>query len=106
YTAESIRYITAHARGKQPFFLYLAYNMPHLPLQTASQFRGRSNAGLYGDVIEELDWSVGQIIKTLEDQGIAGNTLEFFASDNGSWLNIPYRMKQNAIGEWHAGTPG
>ncbi len=106
YTAESIRYITAHAHNKQPFFLYLAYNMPHLPLQTTDQFRGRSNAGLYGDVIEELDWSVGQILETLEDQGIAGNTLVFFASDNGPWLNLPNRMKQNGIEVWHAGSPG
>src|SRR5690606_4854095 len=60
----------------------------------------------YGDVIEELDWSVGQIIKTLEDQGIAGNTLVFFASDNGPWLNLPNRMKQNGIEVWHAGSPG
>ena len=84
YTAKAVDFIKAN-RDK-PFFLYLAHSMPHVPLFRSDDFKGKSTRGLYGDVIEEIDWSVGQVIKTLKDEGIAENTLVVFTSDNGPWL--------------------
>jgi len=83
YTEESIRFIKKN-RNK-PFFLYLAHNMPHVPIFASEKFKGRSKGGIYGDVIEELDWSVGEIVKTLRQEGIIENTLVIFTSDNGPW---------------------
>jgi arylsulfatase A len=84
YTAEAQQFIRDHKR--QPFFLYFAHTFPHVPLFASAQFRGTSRRGLYGDVIEELDWSVGQILETLRLEGLAENTFVFFSSDNGPWL--------------------
>ena len=86
YTAEAIEFIKANR--KQPFFLYLAHSMPHVPLFRSEKFEGISTAGLYGDVIEELDASVGAILQTLKEQGLAENTLVVFTSDNGPWLQF------------------
>jgi arylsulfatase A-like enzyme len=72
---------------EKPFFLYLAHSMPHTPLHASEAFSGKSERGLYGDVIEELDWSVGQVLKTLKENGLEKNTLVIFASDNGPWLS-------------------
>jgi len=84
YTEEAVKFIR---RNKdQPFFLYLAHNMPHVPLGASEKFRGRSKRGLYGDVVEELDWSAGQILKTLEELNLDDNTLIAFTSDNGPWI--------------------
>ena len=85
YTEEALNFITQHA-GHGPFFLYLAHTMPHVPLGASDSFRGRSPRGLYGDVVEELDWSTGQILDKLREVGIEGNTLVLFTSDNGPWL--------------------
>jgi arylsulfatase A len=75
------------ARNKQhPFFLYVPYNMPHTPLFASVQFAGKSKRGLYGDVIEELDASVGQILDALKTHGLTDNTIVIFSSDNGPWL--------------------
>jgi arylsulfatase A len=68
-----------------PFFLYLAHAMPHEPIHASDDFRGVSQAGLYGDAVEELDWSVGQVLDTLEELGLSGKTLVIFSSDNGPW---------------------
>jgi arylsulfatase A-like enzyme len=106
YTQEATQFIEGKSGGDQPFFFYLAYNMPHLPIHTTERFRGRSNAGLYGDVIETVDWSVGRVLAALEEQGVADNTIVFFASDNGPWLNLPDRMLQAGNKPWHAGSPG
>lgn len=106
YTEEATSYIEEHSGGEQPFFFYLAYNMPHLPIHTTEEFRGQSNAGLYGDVVETVDWSVGQVLAALEEQGVADDTIVFFASDNGPWLNLPDRMLQQGNEPWHAGSPG
>ena len=105
YTAEATRFIEEHS-GEQPFFFYLAYNMPHLPIHTTEEFRGQSDAGLYGDVIETIDWSVGRVLAALEAQGVADNTIVFVASDNGPWLNLPARMRQAGNRPWHQGTTG
>jgi arylsulfatase A len=84
YTEEAQAFIRGHKAG--PFFLYFAHSFPHVPLFASDKFRGTSRRGLYGDVVEELDWSVGQILETLRREGLAENTLVFFTSDNGPWL--------------------
>jgi arylsulfatase A-like enzyme len=86
YTEEAVRFIERHRR--KPFFLYLAHTMPHVPLFASSAFRGRSPRGLYGDVIEELDWSVGRVLEALRKQGVHRKTLVVFTSDNGPWLTM------------------
>ena len=83
YTKEAVDFIGS--RGEQPFFLYLAHTFPHRPLFTSGEFEGSSAGGLYGDVVQEIDWSVGRILETLEACGCAENTLVFFTSDNGPW---------------------
>ena len=83
YTEKAVDFIEANK--KQPFFLYLAHTMPHVPLYTAPAFTGSSVQGAYGDVIQEIDWSTGQILKTLESLDLTDNTLVIFTSDNGPW---------------------
>jgi arylsulfatase A-like enzyme len=83
YTEESLEFIRQHRDS--PFFLYLAHNFPHVPLFASSDFRERSRRGLYGDVVEELDWSVGRVLDTLRELSIDKRTLVFFTSDNGPW---------------------
>ncbi len=85
FTERACRFIQANA--ERPFFLYLAHPMPHVPLFCSPEFEGRSGAGLYGDVIAELDWSVGQILAQLELLELAEQTLVIFVSDNGPWLS-------------------
>lgn len=84
YTKEAIQFIKENK--KTPFFLYLAYTMPHVPLHASEDFLGDSAFGLYGDVVEELDWSVGEISDTLDKLGLSKNTIVVFLSDNGPWL--------------------
>ncbi|NQZ59696.1 MAG: sulfatase, partial [Lentisphaeraceae bacterium] len=83
-TTEAVQYIGKNK--KKPFFLYMAHPMPHTPIYASPAFKGKSANGLYGDVIEEVDWSVGQILKALKDNGIEENTYVIFTSDNGPWL--------------------
>ncbi len=81
YTRETIRFIT---RNKdKPFFVYLAHNMPHIPLHASEKFVGSSKRGIYGDTIQELDWSTGEILRSLKELGLDNNTLVIFTSDNG-----------------------
>lgn len=82
YTEESVKFIKANQDN--PFFLYLPHNMCHVPLFASEAFKGKSEAGLFGDVIEELDWSVGEVLKTLKETGIDERTLVIFTSDNGA----------------------
>ena len=86
YTEEAVSYIKS--TKDKPFFLYLAHNLPHIPLFRSSAFEGKSKRGIYGDVIEEIDWSVGQVLDTLRAEGIAENTLVLFTSDNGPWIKF------------------
>ena len=89
YTEEALRFIRAAAEPENaglPFFLYLAHTMPHVPLAASERFQGKSSRGLYGDVVQAIDWSTGQILTTLRELGLAENTLVFFTSDNGPWL--------------------
>lgn len=83
YTAEAIRFMEEHRDG--PFFVYLPHTMPHVPLHVSEKFTGRSEAGLYGDVVETIDWSMGQIFDALERLELDENTLVLFTSDNGPW---------------------
>jgi len=84
-TEHAVDFIDRH-KG-QPFFLYVPHPMPHVPLFASDKFKGKSAAGIYGDVIEEIDWSTGQILDALKKQGLDGNTMVIFTSDNGPWLN-------------------
>lgn len=84
YTEEATQFIREN-RDK-PFFVYMAHTMPHVPLYVSEEFRGKSDFGLYGDVIEEIDWSTGQMLNTLDELNLTENTLVIFLSDNGPWL--------------------
>lgn len=86
YTERACRFI--RERKEKPFFLYLAHSMPHVPLAVSEKFRGKSKSGLYGDVIMELDWSVGEVMRTLDELHLSENTLVIVTSDNGPWRNF------------------
>lgn len=85
YTEHAIDFIQANR--ETPFFLYLAHNMPHVPLHTSPEFQGRTGLGMYADVIAEIDDSVGQVISTIRECGVEKHTLVVFATDNGPWLS-------------------
>jgi arylsulfatase A-like enzyme len=86
YTQEATQFIRDH--HDHPFFLYVAHTFPHVPLFASDKFRGQSPAGIYGDVVEELDWSVGQILNLLRELKLDQRTLVVFSSDNGPWLTF------------------
>ena len=83
YTEEAVKFIEENKN--KPFFLYLPHTMPHIPLFASEKFKGKSERGLYGDTIEEIDWSVGEIMKALRDNNLDENTLVIYTSDNGPW---------------------
>ncbi|MGA1607817.1 MAG: sulfatase-like hydrolase/transferase [Planctomycetota bacterium] len=87
FTRRAVGFIDSCAQDDAPFFLYVAHPMPHVPLHASDAFRGRTERGLYGDVIEEIDASVGSILAALDRHDIADNTLVIYASDNGPWLS-------------------
>ncbi len=89
YTEEGIRFIKANK--DKPFFLYMPHTAMHIPLFPHKDFAGKSNNGIYGDWVEEVDWSVGQILKTLRDEKLDENTLVIFTSDNGPWASLGKR---------------
>ncbi|AZQ64778.1 N-acetylgalactosamine-6-sulfatase [Flammeovirga pectinis] len=109
YTKKATSFIKKNK--DKPFFLYLAHNMPHVPLGASKKFRGKSEDGFYGDVIEELDWSVGEILKTLKEEGLEENTLVIFTSDNGPWIEdkigdhggSAYPLRGNKTQTWEGG---
>ena len=84
YTREAVRFIAENRDN--PFFLYIPHSFPHVPLFVSPRFDGRSDAGLYGDVVETIDWSTGEILAALEEYGLSDNTLVVFTSDNGPWF--------------------
>ena len=86
FTEEAVKLIKD--QKDSPFFIYLAHNLPHVPLFVSKEFTDVSRRGLYGDVIEEIDWSVGQVLKTLRDEGLEKDTLVVFTSDNGPWKSF------------------
>ncbi|MGX5817841.1 sulfatase family protein [Chitinophaga lutea] len=85
YTQRACDFIRKHKQD--PFFLYLAHSMPHVPIAVGKQFQGKSGQGLFGDLMEELDASIGEVMKTLKDNGLDKNTIVIFTSDNGPWRN-------------------
>jgi arylsulfatase len=92
YTDEARRFIEA-SKGS-PFFLYMPHTFPHIPLAASPRFRGKSSQGIYGDVVEEVDWSVGEVLRTLKQNGLDSNTLVMFSSDNGPWyLGSPGKLR-------------
>lgn len=86
YTDEAIEFIVNSKKEETPFFLYMAYNMPHIPLFPGKKFKGKSKYGIYGDCIEEIDWNTGRLIEALKDMDIDDKTMIIFTSDNGPWL--------------------
>ena len=94
YTERAVKFVERNRSS--PFFLYLAHTMPHVPLFVSDRFKGKSGHGLYGDVIAELDWSVGEVLGAVKRAGLDDNTLVIFTSDNGPWMSYGN----------HAGSPG
>lgn len=108
YTEHAVKFI---AKNKdRPFLLYVAHNMPHVPLHVSDTFKGRSQRGLYGDVIMEIDWSVGEILAALKDNRLDEQTLVIFTSDNGPWLawgdeaGSAYPLREGKKTAWEGGT--
>ncbi len=102
YTNEAIRFIEDNQ--DDPFFLYMPHTFPHVPLYVSNQFSGQSDAGLYGDVVETIDWSVGEVLATLERLGLDENTIVIFTSDNGPWFEGspgPFRDRKGS--SWEGG---
>jgi arylsulfatase A len=92
YTEQAVRFIE-RSKGA-PFFLYMPHTYPHIPLAASPRFRGKSPSGIYGDVIAELDWSVGEVLAALKKNGVDRNTLVMFSSDNGPWFQgSPGRLR-------------
>jgi arylsulfatase A-like enzyme len=108
YTQEAIQFIRAQA-NKHPFFLYLAHTFPHVPLAASRDFKGRSRRGLYGDTVEEIDWSTGEVLKALKEAGVDRETLVVFTSDNGPWLGkkleggSPGPFSEGKVSTWEGG---
>ncbi|MCZ6672452.1 MAG: sulfatase [Verrucomicrobia bacterium] len=91
YTREALAWIEKNQ--EHPFFLYLAHNLPHIPVGASENFKGKSEYGPYGDTIEEIDWSCGEIFKKLKELKLDENTLVVFTSDNGPWVETTRAMK-------------
>lgn len=85
YTERAVSFIQKNKNS--PFFLYVPHSMPHVPIRASEHFKGKSKQGMYGDVMMEIDWSVGEILKALRENSLEENTLVIFTSDNGPWLN-------------------
>ena len=108
YTERAVRFIEKHK--DRPFFFYLAHSMPHVPLYVSDKFKGKSPRGLFGDVIMEIDWSVGEVLGALAKHGLERDTLVIFTSDNGPWLSYgdhagsagPHREGKGTA--WEGGT--
>lgn len=101
YTEEAVRQI--RERNDKPFFIYIPHSMPHLPLHASPNFKGKSELGIYGDVIMELDWSAGQIIETLKQEGIYKNTIFILTSDNGPRVGSALPLRGKKAETWEGG---
>ncbi|SER11828.1 arylsulfatase [Hyunsoonleella jejuensis] len=107
YTEKAVDFINRNAEN--PFFLYVPHTMGHIPLGVSEKFRGKSEKGLYGDVMMEIDWSVGEISKALEKNNLAENTIFIFTSDNGPWLNFGNHagssggLREGKLTSWEGG---
>jgi len=101
YTEEAVRFITDHKDG--PFFLYLPHTMPHYPLHVSKRFKGKSAAGLFGDVIECIDWSTGRIVDTIRQLGLAEKTIVVYTSDNGPAAGSAGPLRGKKGSTWEGG---
>ena len=107
YIKHAVQFIEKHKN--EPFFLYIPHSMVHVPIAVSKRFRDKSGKGLFADVMMELDWSVGEILKTLEENGLEDNTLVIFTSDNGPWLNFgnhagsAYPLREGKGSMWEGG---
>ena len=101
YTQQAIAFIDRNKT--KPFFLYLPYTMPHVPLAASAKFRGKSPYGLYGDAVEEIDWSVGRILAALKSRGLDRNTLAVFTSDNGPAIRTEFVKHAGSAGPFRGG---
>ncbi len=102
YTEHALRFL--RQSKDSPFFLYFAHTFPHIPLYASERFRGRSPLGLYGDVVEEIDWSVGEVLNALGQLGLEERTLVLFSSDNGPWYQgSPGRLRGRKGSTWEGG---
>jgi arylsulfatase A len=108
YTEHAVKFIADNKA--HPFFLYVAHNMVHVPLGVSDKFRGKTERGLYGDVVEEIDWSVGEILAALKQNGLEDNTWVIFTSDNGPWLRFGNHagsakpLREGKMTNWEGGT--
>jgi arylsulfatase A-like enzyme len=102
YTDEALRFI--EESREKPFFLYLAHTMPHKMIEASEQFKGRSEGGLYGDVIEEIDWNTGRIMDLLEELDLTDNTYVAYFSDNGPWSNVEEKIRKMHDGQLATGS--
>ena len=108
YTERAVRFIEHNK--ERPFFLYVAHTMPHVPLAVSEKFRGTTKRGLYGDAVEEVDWSTGEILAALKKHGLEKDTLIMFLSDNGPWLvygnhaGSAYPLREGKTTTWDGGT--
>ncbi|MGH9840410.1 MAG: sulfatase family protein, partial [Blastocatellia bacterium] len=109
YTDESVKFIREQAKKKKPFFLFLAHTFPHVPLYASASFKGKSRRGLYGDTVEEIDASCGDILRALKELGIERETLVVFTSDNGPWIGkkldggSPGPFNEGKVSTWEGG---
>jgi arylsulfatase len=107
YTERAVSFIERHK--DRPFFLYVPHSMVHVPLHVSDKFRGKTQRGLFGDVVEEVDWSVGQILSAIKNNGLDGDTLVMFCSDNGPWLSYgdhagsAYPLREGKGTSWDGG---
>lgn len=108
YTERAVSFIERNKA--KPFFLYVAHTMPHVPLAVSDKFRGATKRGLYGDAVEEVDWGIGEIMKTLKKDDLEKDTLVMFLSDNGPWLvfgnhaGSAYPLREGKTTSWDGGT--
>ena len=102
YTEEAVKQIKERQKGL-PFFMYLAHNMPHTPLHVSDKFSGKSTLGLYGDVIMELDWSMGEIVNALKEEGLYEDTIIIFTSDNGPEKGSAKPLRGKKAETWEGG---
>jgi arylsulfatase A len=108
YTEHAVSFIERNR--ERPFFLYVAHTMPHVPLAVSDKFRGKTKRGLYGDAVEEIDWSTGEIMAALKKHGLENDTLVLFISDNGPWLiygnhaGSAFPLREGKTTSWEGGT--
>lgn len=110
YTQRAVAFIEANAKKEAPFFFYLAHSMPHVPLFVSEKHKGKTEAGLYGDVLAEIDWSVGEVLAALKRNGLDDNTVVIYTSDNGPWLSYGHHagsagpLREGKGTAWEGGT--